>query len=37
MDGVCDDKDVIDVGKIGSLINIASYHKEFGFNRHDIN
>ena len=37
VDKVCNDKDIFNVGKIDSLVNTASYHKEFGFSRHNIN
>ena len=36
MDGICDDKDSIHIGKIGSLINTTSYSKKSGFSRYDI-
>ena len=37
IDRVHNNKDTFDVGKIGSLINIISYHKEFSFSSHNIN
>ena len=37
MDGICNDKDIFDIGKIDSLIYTISYRKEFGFSRHNVN
>ena len=36
MNRICDDKDLIDIGKTGSLINATSYRKELCLNRHDV-
>ena len=37
MDEIHNDKDLINIRKMGNLINTASYHKRFSFNRHNIN
>ena len=37
MDRVCNNKDTFDIRKTGSLINTASYCKEFSFSGCDIN
>ena len=37
MDRICDDKDIFNIRKTDSLINTASYHKEFNFSRHNVN
>ena len=37
VNGACNDKDFADIRKMNSLVNPASYHKEFGFSSYDIN
>jgi len=36
MDRIYDDNDLIDIGKIGGLVNTVSYHKKFCFSRCDV-
>ena len=36
MDGICDNDDLIDIGKIGGLVNTASYCKKFCSSRCNV-
>ena len=36
MDKICNNNDLIDIGKIGGLVNTISYHKKFCFSRHNV-
>ena len=34
---ICDDENLINIRKTDSLINTASYYKEFSFSKYDVN